>query len=515
MMKSRRNLIAACIFVVTLFLFLFPPGEDFSYRAHPPPPPPQAPQSKTQQQTQSQAQQPKNPADASDNGAISPFGDFSVTDRPMMPAHDPLCAQLPGRTASIVLIVKTGATESFSKIPTQLQTILRCVPDLLLFSDMEQTIAGAHVRDSLDTVLPEVKNHSDFNLYHAQKQCLVSQADCTRHRDKGKEGWNMDKYKNIHIAEKAYNLRPGRDWYVVIDADTYLFWTTLVSFLGRLDPSRKLLLGSIAHYKDFPFAHGGSGYIMSRGAMDAFVGENPGIGNAYDQRVTQECCGDWMFSKAMQETSGIPVTQAFPTINGDKIWSVPFGPTHWCHPLATMHHVDSEEMSLFWEFEVKWYLKHKSSSSTEVKPVLLRDMYLEYFLPKADDQREDWNNISEDFIYLTRAPTDDEKGRMVPDDKQSKFERLAPTSLENCKLACEKKSECFQYAYWGDGKCALSKSFKIGYPTNHEEDPARRQTAGWLIDRIKTWVAKQGGCSNPTWPNTEGGNRKKSFFGGL
>ena len=249
------------------------------------------------------------------HGAQSPvsgsaFADFSVTDRPMMPTDDPLCTQLPGRNSSIVLIVKTGATEAFGKLPTQLQTILRCVPDLLLFSDMEQTVAGALVRDSLDTVLDSVKQSDEFGLYRAQQECLVSQGDCMRHSDKAKGGWAMDKYKNIHIAEKAYSLKPRRDWYVVIDADTFLFWTTLVAFLDRLDPSQKLLLGSIAHNKDFPFAHGGSGYVMSRAAMDDFVGNHPGIGNAYDERVMDECCGDWMLSKAVSETSGIAVTQA-------------------------------------------------------------------------------------------------------------------------------------------------------------------------------------------------------------
>lgn len=307
MKKSHRYLIAACIAWAAL-LFLFQSGDDDSY--HSPPPRQQTQQTRPQLNRPDAAIHDNKLHHKPHNGAPSSFPDFSITDRPLMPPDDPLCAQLPGRNSNITLIVKTGATESFSKIPTQLQTILRCVPDVLIFSDMEQTIAGVRVRDSLDTVLDTVKQTSDFDLYRAQRECLVSQADCTRHRDKGKEGWNMDKYKNIHIAEKAYNLRPGRDWYVVIDADTYLFWTSLVSVLGRLDPSGKLFLGSIAHYKDFPFAHGGSGYVMSRGALDDFVGEHPGIGNAYDQRVTEECCGDWMFSKAMIETSNIGVTQA-------------------------------------------------------------------------------------------------------------------------------------------------------------------------------------------------------------
>lgn len=475
------------------------------------------------------------PPDAHDDAAPS-FADFSRTDRPMMPADDPLCAQMPGLDSRISLIVKTGATESFGKIPTQLQTILRCMPDTLVFSDMEQTVAGVHVRDSLDTVLDSVKRSDGFGLYRAQQECVVSQGDCMRHSDKAGEGWAMDKYKNIHIAEKAYALRPGRDWYVVIDADTYLFWTTLVAFLARLDPTQKLLLGSIAHFKDFPFAHGGSGYIMSKGLMDDFVGKHPGIGNAYDERVADECCGDWMFSKAVSETSGVKVTQAVswrapslyahpfvpkspavrltpaqqaPTINGDKIWDMALGPTHWCHPLATMHHVGSEEMSLFWEYEMKRHLAAENTS--EPHPVLIRDMYLEYFLPRATDARDDWNNASKDVLLLGRAPTEDEKGIAVPDAKKSDIERVAHASFEGCRAACKATASCFQFSFVGEGKCALGKSFKIGYPTGKEKDEAKRTRSGWLTERIKGWVEEQGECE-PEWPEVRA---DKGFFGFL
>lgn len=36
----------------------------------------------------------------------------------------------------ITLVMKTGATEAFDRMPTQLLTSLQCVPDLLLFSDL-------------------------------------------------------------------------------------------------------------------------------------------------------------------------------------------------------------------------------------------------------------------------------------------------------------------------------------------------------------------------------------------
>jgi hypothetical protein len=42
----------------------------------------------------------------------------------------------------ITLIMKTGATEAYDKLPTQLLTNLQCVPDFLLFSDMVSDCPG-------------------------------------------------------------------------------------------------------------------------------------------------------------------------------------------------------------------------------------------------------------------------------------------------------------------------------------------------------------------------------------
>lgn len=49
----------------------------------------------------------------------------------------------------IVVSIKTGATEAASKTPTQIQTTLRCVKNVFLFSDLEQDIGEYHLHDAL------------------------------------------------------------------------------------------------------------------------------------------------------------------------------------------------------------------------------------------------------------------------------------------------------------------------------------------------------------------------------
>lgn len=52
------------------------------------------------------------------------------------------CADFPD-TSDVLLVMKTGAGESFSKLPAQLMTTMQCLPDFLLFSDMVSLLALA------------------------------------------------------------------------------------------------------------------------------------------------------------------------------------------------------------------------------------------------------------------------------------------------------------------------------------------------------------------------------------
>lgn len=267
-------------------------------------------------------------------GERLPAGRQDRSQSPLTLNRDPVCDGFPD-TSGILLVMKTGATEAYDRLPVQIMTVLKCLPDFLLFSDLDQQIGGYHVRDSLETVLSEAKEgNSDFDLYRAQKECAVNQDDCSKILEGADSaGWNLDKYKNIHMAEKAYRLRPDYDWYIFVDADTYVSWPNMVYALKRLDPARERYLGVPTLIGDKLFAHGGSGYVVSRGAMKEFVGKHPGIANKWDVEIHNNCCGDFMFALALEESLGILVEgfvsastsngrsfdiTLLPVINGDR-----------------------------------------------------------------------------------------------------------------------------------------------------------------------------------------------------
>jgi hypothetical protein len=264
-----------------------------------------------------------------------------------------------------VIVVKTGATEAFEKVPILFLTFLQCVEDrVLIFSDMEQDIGPYHVHDSLDQVSDEAKNDNpDFDLYRLQQEYLKDgiEVDKTLHGAKSDAAWNLDKYKNIHVAKKSYEMRPDASWYLFIDADTYVVWPSLLRWLERLDPKKSLYMGSLALMNDIGFAHGGSGYVLSAKAMEKFIGDDPGVANRFDERAKHECCGDVNLAHAIYDKDIAKLYQVWPMINGEKPRTLPFGPSHWCQPIITMHHVTSAEVNELW-----WYEQRRPDPSVRV-----------------------------------------------------------------------------------------------------------------------------------------------------
>ena len=138
--------------------------------------------------------------------------------------------------ARVVVSVKTGATEAAEKIPSLMQTSLRCAKHVLLLSDLEQDIEGYHIHDALDSVSPSIiNNNPDFKFYRKQKVLWQEKGDVsTLRRAKSAEdssksaAWTLDKYKFLRVMEKSWEMKPDMDWYILIDADSYIFWSNML-----------------------------------------------------------------------------------------------------------------------------------------------------------------------------------------------------------------------------------------------------------------------------------------------
>jgi len=169
-----------------------------------------------------------------------------------------------------VVAVKTGATEAADKIPGQMQTTLQCVKDALVFSDLEQDMGQYHLYDSLDNISSSlVENNADFKFY--QKQSQMWQDEHSIDGMKGAKNpekptdlaaWTLDKYKNIHIVEKTWAMKPEMDWYLFIDADTYVLWPNMLKWLAGMDPNKKFYSGSEVAISGTRFARKSRLYLV-------------------------------------------------------------------------------------------------------------------------------------------------------------------------------------------------------------------------------------------------------------
>lgn len=259
----------------------------------------------------------------------------------------------------VVITVKTGATEALNKIPVQMRTSLRCAPHVLVFSDMAQTIGDIELHDVLDETADEVKDGNPaFEIYRKQQELkdpekIMSQLKSFKTPGTNEAAaWTLDKYKNMHLVEKAWALKPNMDWYLHIDADTYVMLPSLAEWVKRLDQKKHLYLGRSIPTDGVVFAHGGSGILMSGEAMRIFAVENAGTAARWDPQVDTSCCGDILLSRALFEV-GIPrALHAWPSINGESPSTMPFGEQQWCEPIVTMHHVTVDEMETAGKFEI-------------------------------------------------------------------------------------------------------------------------------------------------------------------
>lgn len=273
-----------------------------------------------------------------------------------------------------MVVMKTGSTEVFQKLPIHLVTTFRCTPHYLIFSDLPQSVADFPVYDAIDTVRTEYKDHhEDFELYRKLKKYQKDGRDTSKL--KGDKGWNLDKWKFLPMMHETYRMSPPDiEWFVFIEADTSLSWTNLLQWLGKMKPSDPLYMGAQNVVGSVEFAHGGSGFIISRAAVkkveDYRVKEGVEI---YDERweaiTASSCCGDEVIARALKEVD-VSLTPSWPRIQGETVNTLDWTKKHWCTPAVTWHHVSGSQIDAMWQFQTNWVEDHVSFFSNNHIPRL-------------------------------------------------------------------------------------------------------------------------------------------------
>ena len=406
----------------------------------------------------------------------------------------------------IAVSVKTGATEAPKKLPAILSTSLRCVEDVMVFSDLEQNLDGLKIHDVLSRVSPSViENNAAFELYRKQKELVslhregeieaLANKPAPARDDWGKgktAAWALDKYKFLPMLEMAYALQPDRDWYVFIEADTYLSWPNLKRWLKTLDSTRMLFMGMAIRKSDdrepFYFAHGGAGYVLSGAAAKEFASK--GVASRWVERTKDWWAGDMTMADALYDELGVRVTQVGPMFNQLDPKSIRFNGDAWCQPAITLHHMTSQDFD-------EIFARERAQSFSQL---LLRDVYAAAYPHGLPSRKGDWDNISDAREFALKVASMD----IIPH-----------SDFDSCQIACEQNPKCFQFFFrnttiqradHADGvetahECLLSSAFRLGFSkpsqsfdNEHEPGVARSWTSGWRTHKISKWVEEHWEC---------------------
>ncbi|KAI0512854.1 hypothetical protein F5B22DRAFT_287079 [Xylaria bambusicola] len=397
--------------------------------------------------------------------------------------HEDPCASLKG-LEDVFVIVRTGSNEVGEKIPPLLNTTLPCFRHYGIWSDMEEKFAGLHIADALDEIDPDLlEKHSDFAYYrHLREKGKggLSEDELSAWADapntafgRDTPAWKLDKWKFLEVASKAYRQHSTSKWYIFLEGDTYIFWTSLLPWLSGIDASRDLYVGRQMNIGSDVFAYGGAGIIISNTAMERLIQQRDSDVKGYNELTLNQWAGDFIMSKVMSD-AGIDLSAVWPTLEGEMpsmmdMKTISTNGRHlWCYNAATYHHMTADDIYTYYDFERKWNAENSKFPRHG-------DIFRELVYPRIKSQISNWDNLSQDVV-----------------DEDFSFGQ--------CRDWCEKHDDCIQFSLTGS-TCKTMKSVKLGkeHPLTHQSDHVRIDS-GWILSRVQSWMEEmESSCNGQDW----------------
>ena len=456
------------------------------------------------------------------------------------PALEPECRKLPG-AEDVLVVVKTGATESRKKLPNHLKTTLKCIPHFTVFGDLEETVAGQAVHDALDETTNAIKfSDPEFELYREQLEAqrrgrkdfshflesteTRGYAEDVALQKEEKRALTLDRWKFLPILEKSLERRGKAKWYVFIEADTGLVWSNLLQWLKMLDDKKTWYIGGEMFRGNDVFAHSGSGFILSNKAVRQAVKYLQKQHKRIDGLVMQEDRGDAIVGKVLSEVE-IGVTRSWPMMQDETPSSIEYSRSHWCHPAVSYHRMERHDIKQLWDFEQRWI-----SEKPDNTPILHRDVFNALVAPSISRNPviKGWDNLSADKVLTPpehpsktgpdgrHTPTPAFTRPVTPKQSLAAKASVAHASTDACVEYCEAESSCLQWSYRGDGTCSVNYVVRLGYRQTDEVEErdiegeghdfieiGRRKrkrkkvetvTSGWMAERVDAWRRRMEPC---------------------
>lgn len=304
---------------------------------------------------------------------------------------------------TVQIVLKTGMTDEPKRLLTHLNTVTRCIPNLLIVSDHDDLVNGHKVNDVLAELSASYKEHNpDFATYYTQKE-LKESGNITEYNTEA--GWKLDRFKFLPMVQKAYNKSSQAEWFVFIETDTYIFWDNLFRLLLHLNSSVPMYIGSPLHGnhdgEDYIYAYGGSGIVLSNTAALALLERKKDSDGTYteDELYEQEewigmvkniTYGETVLGYALQKKAGVKLSGFYPMFHPLSPESLKFSEENLCSPIISMHKFWSEKLyETLWNWEMG-----PSIGKAEVGNLLI----------SVCIERQTDNNIAYTLLNLVQIP---------------------------------------------------------------------------------------------------------------
>lgn len=462
--------------------------------------------------------------------------DFSYYENKAEYMRQPIVNDYANNAHKMFVMMKTGATVMWNRIPIHFLTTFTKLPYFALYSDMPASMGGYEVIDILANTTENTKKTGAYRHYTTLQKFFHEHANADPAEDvDGHDGWSLDRHKNIPMLAHGYRTAPKDvEWFFFMDGDTFMFMDNLMDYLNTLNASEPLYLGCSHWLYSERFAHGGSGVVLSRAALELSIGAHPEWEWDMEEETSRVCCGDYMVKKMMDR---INVTVSHGSMNNierkfndEHFWSSYTAPENWCDKVLGFHHVRPYEVELLWEYE-------RSLTPEARKHITYADIYRDFTAPYIKEYMPEWDSMAMEIQYCKKYDAEDaEKERKRNEEKKKKEEKEAKEnkkekgddsekeaaaahekredkepsgdskprpwwSVEHCKEACEKMHDCLSWRYLPNSNyCGLGKAVRLGRAAHlgklHWDEREvdwdhEHATSGYMIDRIRKVRSEQ------------------------
>ena len=366
----------------------------------------------------------------------------------------------------LAICLKTGMETNIERIPVQLLTFLQAEKPLII-SDFDEKIGNHQVIN----ILSAGKQRKTFpSNRHAE-----SIASDEQKPNEKNEGWKLDAGKNFNGFKKMHIDFPDSKWFIMLDDDTYLFKNNLLKHLKTLDYKKPIYIGAPNNFKgcdgvramgDGPlFAHGGSGIVLSKAALDKMAP----IADGCNVKYASCWAGDIRTALCLRDAGVLfDRRSARGDFHGNPVQKQKFN--NPCDKPFTFHHLFPFQIQLLHDLEMDVQLKRGYDAEVNMGEVFT------WFIFKDPLLKSTYSKVKTKTLDVGKSPVQF-KYRKGLDLKGSDYEHFKST-LNECMVKCYEDENCVSWTFTSSDNFCWKKD---GIPIHLE---IKTSYSGWFEEKF-------------------------------